>query len=169
MIRRVTTYDGALLEQAHPLVHDVVEPEVARTMTSMLEDVVQRGTGTAPRASWPAPPEGRLVRPTTFTPTRGSSGFTPRTPLACGSATTISRCLLANRKRAPSPRCRSGWNSCKARSTRANVQAFQNVESLDKVALTKSVKVDTPDNAPTEAGEGPTTLEAKPEAASHRA
>jgi penicillin-binding protein 1A len=36
MIRRVTTYDGALLEQAHPLVHDVIEPDVARTMTSML-------------------------------------------------------------------------------------------------------------------------------------
>jgi len=43
------------------------------------------------------------------------------------------------------------------------IQAFQNVEPLDKVALTKSVKVDTPDNAPTEAGEGPTKLEAKPE------
>ena len=36
MIRRVTTYDGALLEQAHPVVHDVVEPDVARTMTAML-------------------------------------------------------------------------------------------------------------------------------------
>ena len=50
MIRRVTTYDGALLEQAHPLVHDVVEPDVARTMTAMLEDVVERGTGTPARA-----------------------------------------------------------------------------------------------------------------------
>src|SRR5579864_7316415 len=49
MIRRVTTYDGALLEQAHPVVHDVIEPDVARTMTSMLEDVVQRGTGTPAR------------------------------------------------------------------------------------------------------------------------
>jgi hypothetical protein len=45
------------------------------------------------------------------------------------------------------------------------IQAFQNVESLDKAALTKNVKVDTPDNAPEEAGEGPTTIEAKPESA----
>src|SRR5258706_5734222 len=36
MIRRVATYDGALLEQAHPAVHDVVEPDVDRTMTAVL-------------------------------------------------------------------------------------------------------------------------------------
>jgi hypothetical protein len=42
------------------------------------------------------------------------------------------------------------------------VQAFQNVVPLEKVALTKNIKVDTPDNAPTEAGEGPTTLDANP-------
>ena len=45
MIRRVTSYDGALLEEAHPEVHDVVSPEVARTMTAMLEEVIQFGTG----------------------------------------------------------------------------------------------------------------------------
>ena len=50
MIRRVTSYDGALLEQAHPVVHDVLEPDVARTMTAMLEDVVQFGTGMPARA-----------------------------------------------------------------------------------------------------------------------
>jgi len=42
------------------------------------------------------------------------------------------------------------------------IQAFQNVVPLEKVALTKNVKVDTPDTAPTEAGEGPTTLQASP-------
>ena len=42
------------------------------------------------------------------------------------------------------------------------VQAFQNVVPLEKIALAKNVKVDTPDSAPTEAGEGPTTLEANP-------
>src|SRR5205823_926264 len=41
MIRRVTSYDGALLEEAHPEVHDVVSPEVARSMTAMLEDVIK--------------------------------------------------------------------------------------------------------------------------------
>jgi len=44
MIRRVTSYDGALLEEAHPEVHDVLAPDTARTMTAMLMDVVQFGT-----------------------------------------------------------------------------------------------------------------------------
>jgi penicillin-binding protein 1A len=44
MIRRVTSYDGALLEEAHPEVHDVLAPETARTMTAMLIEVVQFGT-----------------------------------------------------------------------------------------------------------------------------
>ena len=42
------------------------------------------------------------------------------------------------------------------------IQAFPNVVPLEKVALTKNVKVDTPDTAPTEAGEGPTTSEPSP-------
>jgi hypothetical protein len=33
------------------------------------------------------------------------------------------------------------------------VEAFANVEPLDRVALTKQVKVDTPDSAPTENAE----------------
>jgi penicillin-binding protein 1A len=50
MIRRVTSYDGALLEEAHPEVHDVLSPDVARTMTAMLMDVVQFGTGVKAKA-----------------------------------------------------------------------------------------------------------------------
>ena len=45
MIRKVTSYDGALLEQNRPAVHDVIPPDVARTMVAMLEDVVKMGTG----------------------------------------------------------------------------------------------------------------------------
>ena len=50
MIRRVTSYDGALLEEAHPEVHDVISPEVAHTMTAMLEEVIQFGTGIQAKA-----------------------------------------------------------------------------------------------------------------------
>ncbi|HMD32920.1 MAG TPA: PBP1A family penicillin-binding protein, partial [Candidatus Acidoferrales bacterium] len=46
MIRRVTAYDGTVLEEARPKVYDVLKPEVARTMTAMLEEVVQFGTAT---------------------------------------------------------------------------------------------------------------------------
>src|SRR5499425_1928339 len=50
MIRRVTSYDGALLEEARPSIHEVISPEVARTMTAMLEEVVQFGTGIEAKA-----------------------------------------------------------------------------------------------------------------------
>ena len=39
MIRRVTSYDGAILEEARPKVTDVLPSDVARTMVAMLEDV----------------------------------------------------------------------------------------------------------------------------------
>ena len=42
------------------------------------------------------------------------------------------------------------------------IEAFQNVVPLEKVALTKTVKVDTPDSAPTEGGESPVMPEAAP-------
>ena len=45
LIRKVTSYDGALLEEARPVVHDVISPAVARTMVAMLEDAVEHGTG----------------------------------------------------------------------------------------------------------------------------
>src|ERR1700751_4405870 len=45
MIRRVTSYEGALLEEAHPEVHDVLSPDVARAEKGMLEEVIQFGTG----------------------------------------------------------------------------------------------------------------------------
>ena len=43
------------------------------------------------------------------------------------------------------------------------VEDFQNVVPLEKVALTKTVKVDTPDSAPTEGGETPAMPDAAPE------
>ena len=45
LIRKVTAYDGALLEEARPAVHDVLSPETAHEMMAMLEDAVAHGTG----------------------------------------------------------------------------------------------------------------------------
>ena len=76
MIRRVTSYDGALLEEAHPEVHDVIAPDVARTMTAMLEDVVQFGTGIeAPSAR---PPRRRKDRHHQDFTDAWFMGFTPQ-------------------------------------------------------------------------------------------
>ncbi|HLI63429.1 MAG TPA: PBP1A family penicillin-binding protein [Terriglobales bacterium] len=46
-IRKVTDYDGRVLEEDYPEVRDVVSVRTARIMTSMLRDVIQHGTGYA--------------------------------------------------------------------------------------------------------------------------
>ena len=163
MIRRVTTYDGALLEQAHPLVHDVVEPDVARTMTSMLEDVVQRGTGTPARVLG-RPAGGKTGTTNDFTDA-WFIGFTPEITAGVWVGYDDKSVSLGKPETGAVAALPIWLEFMQGALDGKPIQAFQNVESLDKVALTKSVKVDTPDNAPTEAGEGPTTLEAKPEAA----
>ena len=56
-IRRVTSYDGTCSKRTGPNVTDVLSPDVAHTMTAMLEDVVQFGTGV--RAKELGRPSGR--------------------------------------------------------------------------------------------------------------
>jgi penicillin-binding protein 1A len=163
MIRRVTTYDGALLEQAHPLVHDVVEPDVARTMTSMLEDVVQRGTGTPARVLG-RPAGGKTGTTNDFTDA-WFIGFTPEITAGVWVGYDDKSVSLGKPETGAVAALPIWLEFMQGALDGKPIQAFQNVESLDKVALTKTVKVDTPDNAPTEAGEGPTTLDAKPETA----
>ena len=47
MIRKVEDYDGRVLEENYPEVKDVISARTARIMVSMLQEVVQRGTGAA--------------------------------------------------------------------------------------------------------------------------
>ncbi|OIP66013.1 MAG: hypothetical protein AUK29_01635 [Nitrospirae bacterium CG2_30_53_67] len=44
-IRRITDYDGKVIEQREPSTEDAVSSDVAYIMTSMLEEVVRNGTG----------------------------------------------------------------------------------------------------------------------------
>lgn len=46
-IAKVTDFDGRILEQNYPVVQDVISVRTARTMTSMLREVVLHGTGIA--------------------------------------------------------------------------------------------------------------------------
>jgi penicillin-binding protein 1A len=158
MIRRVTTYDGALLEQAHPLVHDVVEPDVARTMTSMLEDVVERGTGTPARALG-RPAAGKTGTTNDFTDA-WFIGFTPEITAGVWVGYDDKSVSLGKPETGAIAALPIWLQFMEGALAGKPVQAFQNVVPLDKVALTKNVKVDTPDNAPTESGEGPITPDA---------
>jgi penicillin-binding protein 1A len=161
MIRRVTTYDGALLEQAHPLVHDVVEPDVARTMTAMLQDVVERGTGTPARALG-RPAAGKTGTTNDFTDA-WFLGFTPELTAGVWVGYDDKSVSLGKPETGAIAALPIWLEFMQGALDGKPVQAFQNVVPLDKVALTKNVKVDTPDNAPTEAGEGPITPVGAPE------
>jgi penicillin-binding protein 1A len=46
-LRKVTDYDGRVLEENYPEVKDVISPRTARIMVSMLQEVVKHGTGAA--------------------------------------------------------------------------------------------------------------------------
>ena len=48
-IRKVTDYEGHVLEQDFPDARDVVSERTARTMVTLLEEVVKHGTGSAAR------------------------------------------------------------------------------------------------------------------------
>src|SRR5579862_1627372 len=161
MIRRVTTYDGALLEQAHPLVHDVVEPDTARTMTAMLQDVIARGTGTPARILG-RPAGGKTGTTNDFTDA-WFIGFTPEITAGVWVGYDDKSVSLGKPETGAVAALPIWLEFMQGALDGKPIQAFQNVVPLDKVALTKNVKVDTPDTAPTEAGEGPTKLEPAPE------
>src|ERR1700745_2344075 len=46
-IIKITEYDGRILEEKYPSVQDVISRRTARTMTSMLREVILHGTGVA--------------------------------------------------------------------------------------------------------------------------
>ena len=160
MIRRVTTYDGALLEQAHPVVHDVIEPDVARTMTAMLQDVVERGTGMPARALG-RPAAGKTGTTNDFTDA-WFMGFTPEITAGVWVGFDDKSVSLGKPETGAIAALPIWLEFMEGALEGKPIQAFQNVEPLDKVALTKNVKVDTPDSAPEDAGEGPTTLSTSP-------
>ena len=85
-LKRVTSYDGAVLEESRPNVTDVIPPDVARTMVAMLEDVVQFGTGV--RAKEIGRPFGGKTGTTNDFTDAGTSVSLRTSPRAYGSATT---------------------------------------------------------------------------------
>ncbi|MCU1343479.1 MAG: Penicillin-binding protein [Candidatus Acidoferrum typicum] len=153
MIRRVSTYDGALLEQAHPAVHDVVEPDVARTMTAMLEDVVQFGTGMPARALG-RPAGGKTGTTNDFTDA-WFIGFTPQLTAGVWVGFDDTAVSLGKPETGAIAALPIWLEFMRGALAGKPIEAFPNVVPLEKQALTKQVKVDTPDSAPTEAGEVP--------------
>lgn len=148
LIRRVTTYDGALLEEAHPEVHDVIQPATARTMLAMLRDVVEYGTGL--RAKQIARPAAGKTGTTNDYSDAWFVGFTPSLTAGVWVGNDDQGVSLG-KKEAGSLAALPIWvEVMNAAHEGMPVEDFANVESLTRVALTKHVTVDTPDSAPTD-------------------
>jgi penicillin-binding protein 1A len=147
-IRRVTSYDGALLEEARPEVHDVIAPAVARTMVAMLEEVVQFGT--AIRAKELARPAAGKTGTTNDFTDAWFMGFTPSLTAGVWVGFDDKQVSLGKKETGAKAALPIWLQFMKAAMEGKPAEDFPNVEPLSKVALTKQVQVDTPDTAPTE-------------------
>jgi penicillin-binding protein 1A len=145
-IRRVTSYDGAILEEARPNITDVLTPDVARTMTAMLEDVVQFGTGV--RAKELGRPSGGKTGTTNDFTDAWYIGFTPQITAGVWVGDDDKRVSLGKKEtgaRAALPI----WLEFMQRAMQGMpVENFPNVVPLEELATGKQIQVDTPDTAP---------------------
>jgi penicillin-binding protein 1A len=148
LIRRVATYDGALLEEARPRVYDVISPEVARTMVAMLREVVEFGTGVRAKEL------GRPVAGKTGTTNECSDawfiGFTPHLTAGVWVGYDDKRISLGSKETGARAALPIWLSFMKAAHGGRPSEDFANVEPLAKIALTRHVQVDTPDTAPTD-------------------
>jgi penicillin-binding protein 1A len=151
LIRRVTTYDGALLEEARPAAHDVISPEVARTMVAMLEDVVTFGTGVGAKALG-RPSGGKTGTTNDFTDA-WYMGFTPQLTAGVWVGFDDKQKSLGRGETGARAALPIWLQFMQNALADAPVENFPNVVPLEKIALTKQVHVDTPDSAPTEGSE----------------
>jgi penicillin-binding protein 1A len=163
MIRRVTSYDGALLEEARPSIHEVISPEVARTMTAMLEEVIQFGTGIEAKAL-KRPAAGKTGTTQDYTDA-WFVGFTPQITAGVWVGFDDKQISLGKKEtgaKAALPIWLEFMQSGLAGMPALN---FQNVVPLEQQALEHQIRVDTPDTAPTEDEPGPRAKPAAPPAA----
>jgi penicillin-binding protein 1A len=148
MIRRVTSYDGALLEEAHPEVHDVVSPEVARTMTAMLEEVIQFGTGIAAK-SLGRPAAGKTGTTQDYTDA-WFIGYTPQITSGVWVGFDDKQISLGKKETGARAALPIWIEFMKAAHSGMPEVEFANVVPLEEQAAEHEVHVDTPDTAPTE-------------------
>jgi len=148
MIRRVTSYEGALLEEAHPEVHDVLSPEVARTMTAMLEEVIKFGTGVQAR-SLGRPAAGKTGTTQDYTDA-WFIGYTPQITSGAWVGFDDKQISLGKKEtgaRAALPIWLEFMQGALAGMPPLD---FANVVPLEQEAREHQINVDTPDTAPTE-------------------
>lgn len=159
MIRRVTSYDGAILEEARPKVTDVVPPNDARTMVAMLEDVVQFGTGVRAQALG-RPSAGKTGTTNDFTDA-WYIGFTPQLTTGVWTGFDNPKTSLGLKETGARVALPIWLEFMEQASKGMPVETFPNVTPLEELAKNQHEQVDVPDTAPpadvTEQGLPPTT------------
>jgi penicillin-binding protein 1A len=158
MIRRVTSYEGALLEEAHPEVHDVVSPDVARTMTAMLEEVIQFGTGIQAK-SLGRPAAGKTGTTQDYTDA-WFIGFTPQITSGVWVGFDDKQISLGKKETGARAALPIWLEFMQGALTGMPALDFANVVPLEQEARDHRITVDTPDTAPTE--DEPTSPREKP-------
>ena len=161
-IRRVTSYDGNVLEEDRPNVTDVLSPDVAHTMTAMLEDVVQFGTGVRAKELG-RPSAGKTGTTNDFTDA-WYMGFTPQITAGVWVGNDnpgVSLGMKETGARAALP----VWLEFMQKAMQGTpVENFPNVVPLEKQVGEHVEQVDTPDTAPPAdaAEQGLTQIKAPP-------
>src|SRR6266852_1465686 len=148
MIRRVTSYEGALLEEAHPEVHDVISPDVARTMTAMLEEVIQFGTGIQARALG-RPAAGKTGTTQDYTDA-WFIGFTPQITAGVWVGFDDKQISLGKKETGARAALPIWLEFMQGALAGMPPLVFANVVPLEQEAREHHINVDTPDTAPTE-------------------
>jgi penicillin-binding protein 1A len=148
MIRRVTSYDGALLEESHPDVHDVVSPEVAHTMTAMLEEVIQFGTGIQAK-SLGRPAAGKTGTTQDYTDA-WFIGYTPQITAGVWVGFDDKQISLGKKETGARAALPIWLEFMQNGLAGMPVLNFPGVVPLEQEAGEHNVNVDTPDTAPTE-------------------
>lgn len=144
-IKKVTDYDGRVLEEDFPDVKDVISSHTARIMTSMLQEVVQHGTAVA-AASMKLPLAGKTGTTNDFTDA-WFVGFSPG--MTCGVWIGYDEKKTLGAKESGAHAALPMWmDFMKAALAGKDPGAFQTAPIIPPSPT--ALRVDTPDAAPAE-------------------
>ena len=142
-ITKVTDYEGRVLEEDFPDVKDVISSRTARIMTSMLQDVVQHGTGAA-AAGLKLPLAGKTGTTNDFTDA-WFVGFSPS--ITCGVWVGYDEKKSLGPKETGARVALPIWMDF-MKGALAGKDPGEFLPPLLVPPVPGSLKVDTPDNAP---------------------
>jgi penicillin-binding protein 1A len=148
-VRRVTTYDGALIYEAQPKVYEVLSPQTADTMTAMLEDVVNIGTGIGAKAL--GRPCGGKTGTTENWTDAWYLGFTPSLTAGVWVGNDNDQKSLGRGEQGARAALPIWVQYMKGALAHSPIRQFTGVTPLEELAPAHPVQVDTPDTAPAEA------------------